>query len=493
MIDTQAIRIKILDLALRGKLTEQLPEDGTAEELYRQIQAEKQALIKAGKIKKEKPLPEIAADEVPFEIPKSWKWVRLAGICSIINGDRGKNYPAKSTLKREGIPFISALNLNGVSVTQDEHLLCLDDRQYKLLGNGKLQKDDIVICIRGSLGKHGRYPFEKGAIASSLVISRLFYSQAIMGDYEMIWLDSSAFPAEIERYDNGTAQPNLAANDLEKFLLPLPPLAEQHRIVARIEQAFSALDTIDTLQAKYADNLAVLKSKLIDAAIQGKLTEQLPEDGTAEDLYRQIQAEKQALIKSGKIKKEKPLPEITHNEWPFEIPNNWKWVRLGSVARVLGGKRIPAGRSLIQSDTGHKYIRVSDMKNRSVQTKGLLFVPEDIYPSISQYIINKEDVYITVAGTIGRVGKIPPEIDGANLTENADRIVFSHLNQDWLIFCLSSSAIQKQIEMLTTSVAQPKLAIQRIQDFQIPLPPLAEQKRIVAKLEELLPLCERVG
>ena len=237
-----ALKAKLIDLAIQGKLTEQLPEDGTAEELYQQIQAEKQALIKSGKIKKEKPLPEIKDNEIPFDIPDNWKWVHLAEICSIINGDRGKNYPAKSTLKHEGIPFISALNLDGVSVKQDEHLLCLDDRQYELLGNGKLQKGDIVICIRGSLGKHGRYPFDKGAIASSLVISRLFYSQEIIGDYEMIWLDSSAFPVEIKRFGSGTAQPNLAANNLEKFLIPLPPLAEQKRIVERLDQILAVCD-----------------------------------------------------------------------------------------------------------------------------------------------------------------------------------------------------------------------------------------------------------
>ena len=238
------LRSKLIDAAIQGKLTEQLPEDGTAEELYQQIQAEKQALIKAGRIKKDKPLPEITTDEIPFAIPSNWKWVRFAEICSIINGDRGKNYPAKSTLKQEGIPFISALNLNGVSVTQNEHLLCLDAKQYELLGSGKLQKDDIVICIRGSLGKHGRYPFDKGAIASSLVISRLFYSQDIMGDYEMVWLDSSAFPAEIKRYDSGTAQPNLAANSLEKFLIPLPPLAEQKRIVTKLEELLPLCSTL---------------------------------------------------------------------------------------------------------------------------------------------------------------------------------------------------------------------------------------------------------
>ena len=161
-------------------------------------------------------------------------------------------------------------------------------------------------------------------------------------------------------------------------------------------------------------------------------------------------------------------------------------MRLGDIVTILGGKRIPAGRKLTSENTGHKYIRVSDMKNRSVDTSNLLYVPEDIYPSISRYIINKEDVYITVAGTIGRVGTIPDEIDGANLTENADRLVFESLNKYWLVFCLSADTTQKQIDFLTTQVAQPKLAIKRIEEFRIPLPPLAEQKRIADVLEKAL-------
>ena len=146
-----------------------------------------------------------------------------------------------------------------------------------------------------------------------------------------------------------------------------------------------------------------------------------------------------------------------------------------------------------QENTGHIYIRVSDMKEDSVSTENLLYVPEDIFPSISRYIINKEDVYITVAGTIGRIGKIPPELNGANLTENADRLVFRNINQDWLIRCLQSPFIQLQITDVTTKVGQPKLAILRIQNLLIPLPPLAEQQRIVAKIEELLPKVEEYG
>ena len=176
------------------------------------------------------------------------------------------------------------------------------------------------------------------------------------------------------------------------------------------------------------------------------------------------------------------------DELPFEIPGNWRWCRLGTIAAVLGGKRIPAGRKLTEYNTGHVYIRVSDMTDGGVSADRLMYVPEDIYPSISRYIINKADVFITVAGTIGRVGKIPDELDGANLTENADRLVLAGVNQDWLIKVLQSGMIQEQIAEATTKVGQPKLAIARIERFLIPLPPLAEQHHIVQRIEELLPL-----
>lgn len=234
-----------------------------------------------------------------------------------------------------------------------------------------------------------------------------------------------------------------------------------------------------------------LKASILQYAIQGKLTEQKLEDGTGEELYQQIQEEKQKLIKESKIKKEKPLSAIADDEIPFDIPKSWKWIKLGDVVSVLGGKRIPAGRKLTAENTGYKYIRVSDMKNGSVLVENLLYVPKDIYPSISRYVINKEDIYITVAGTIGRVGKIPPEVNGANLTENADRLVFNTINQDWLIKSLESALIQQQIIDATTKVGQPKLAIKRIQELLIPLPPLAEQKRIVDKIEEILPVVDR--
>ena len=178
------------------------------------------------------------------------------------------------------------------------------------------------------------------------------------------------------------------------------------------------------------------------------------------------------------------------DEIPFELPSNWIWTRLSTIANVLGGKRIPAGRKLTTENTGHIYIRVSDMKDGGVSTDNLLYVPKDIYPSISRYIINSSDIFITVAGTIGRIGKIPPELDGANLTENSDRLVIHLIDQNWLISFLQSPYIQYQIADCTTKVGQPKLAIARIENLLIPLPPLEEQKRIVKALSDVLPYCK---
>ena len=257
----EQLKKSILQEAVQGKLVPQDPNDEPASVLLERIRAEKQALIKAGKIKKDKNesvifrrdnshyekldgIERCIDDEIPFEIPDTWEWVRLSNVFSVINGDRGKNYPAKSTLSKTGIPFISALNLDGKTVVEDDNLLCLSDEQFNKLGNGKLEKDDVVVCIRGSLGKHGRYPFEKGAIASSLVILRPHMNIPLLSDFIMMYLDSPVFFSEIKKYDNGTAQPNLAAKSLEMFFVPLPPIEEQYRIVEKQQELFDKITLI---------------------------------------------------------------------------------------------------------------------------------------------------------------------------------------------------------------------------------------------------------
>ena len=314
----EQLKASILQYAIQGKLVEQRSEEGTGEELFAQIQEEKKRLIAEKKIKKEKPLPEITEDEKPFDIPESWIWVRLSQIWSILNGDRGKNYPAK--LSKTGIPFISAINLNGKTVVEDENLLCLSQIQYDKLVNGKLQKNDVVVCIRGSLGKHGVYPFDQGAIASSLVILRNYFFNICDDEFLLLYLDSPLFFSEIKKYDNGTAQPNLAAKSLEQFLIPLPPLYEQKRIVAKIEELLPLVDRyavayekLEQFNTKFPEDM---KRSILQYAIQGKLVEQRPEEGTGEELYQQS-------------KKKSPCPKLQRMKCRLIFRRVGQWFDLG--------------------------------------------------------------------------------------------------------------------------------------------------------------------
>ena len=249
-----------------------LNELSTVRELLAEIRMQKEQLINEKKIRKAKPLPLVTDDEKPFELPSTWKWVRFGEILQIINGDRGKNYPSKKELHETGdIPFISALNINDNTIST-EQLLYVDKKRYDILRSGKLKKGDLVLCIRGSLGKNCRYPFESGAIASSLVIIRSYLNVDFIYDYIAYYLNSWLFKEEMSQYDNGTAQPNLGARDLSLFAVPLPPLAEQQRIVAHIESLFSKLDAArEKVQSVLAAH-ETRKAALLHDALAGKLT-----------------------------------------------------------------------------------------------------------------------------------------------------------------------------------------------------------------------------
>ena len=488
----QELKNSILQLAIQGKLVEQRPEEGTAQELYAQIQAEKQRLIQSGKLKKEKSLPEITEDEKPFEIPEGWMWVRIKEI-TILNPKNDLD----DNLKTSFIPMTLLSDGYRSSYTYEIRSWGEIKKGFTHFAVGDIGIAKITPCFQNRKSAiFTELENNFGAGTTELSIVRVI--QNTLSRKYLLWFFKSAYFIEngIKSFTGTAGQQRIHKDYLSHCVFPLPPLSEQNRIVAKIEELLPLVDRYEQAWSKLEDfNRRFpedMKKSILQQAIQGKLVEQRPEEGTAQKLYAQIQAEKQRLIKAGKLKKEKPLPEITEDEKPFEIPNGWMWVRLGMIVSVLGGKRIPAGRKLTADNTGYRYIRVSDMKDGTVSTEDILYVPSDIYPSISRYIINKEDIYITVAGTIGRVGKIPEELDGANLTENADRLVFSGLNQDWLIKCLQSSVIQSQIADATTKVGQPKLAIKRIQELLVPLPPITEQKRIVARLEKLLPLCEKL-
>ena len=528
----QQLKNSILLMAVQGKLVPQDPNDEPASVLLERIHAEKERLIKEKKIKREKnpsvifkgadntPYEKIGdevrslADEVPFDIPDSWEWVRLSQIALVLNGDRGKNYPSKEKLVSSGIPFISALNLDGNTVTNDANLLCVTEEQYNLLANGKLEKGDIVVCIRGSLGKHAKYPFEKGAIASSLVILRALCGDEALSDYIMMWLDSPAFFSEIRKYDNGTAQPNLAAKSLEQFFVPIPPISEQKRILEKLDKLGSSLLSYDAAHSKShllaATFPEALKKSILQEAVQGKLVPQDPTDESAEALLERIRAEKQRLIKEGKIKKGKHESIIfrrdnSHyekrgseevcidDEIPFEVPPSWALIRLDDIGIYRKG---PFGSSLTKSmfvPKGADTIKVYEQKNaiQKDHTLGTYYITRQYYESkMRSFTVEPGDILVSCAGTIGETYVLPEQIELGIINQALMRMtIFAPIDLDY--FLLYFDYVLKQ----TAKESSKGSAIKNIPPFEIfkklilPLPPLEEQKRIVEKVRELESLC----
>ena len=518
----QQLKNSILQMAVQGKLVPQDPNDEPASVLLERIRTEKEQLIKEKKIKREKnpsvifkgadntPYEKIGdevrslADEVPFDIPDSWEWVRLGELFQHNTGKALNAANCTGQLKQ----YITTSNLywDRFELNNLKEMYFSESEIEKCT----VIKGDLLVCEGGDIGRASIWSYDYPMCIQNHIhrlrayvplCTRFFYY--LFDLYKHIgWIGGK-----------GIGIQGLSSNAIHSLLFPLPPLAEQHRIVETIDKlqpytdAYADVEsTLDTLNTTFPERL---KKSILQEAVQGKLVPQDSSDEPAEALLERIRAEKQRLIKEGKIKKDKHESVIfrrdnSHyekldgverridDELPFEIPENWCWCRLGTIAAVLGGKRIPAGRKLTECNTGHVYIRVSDMTDGGVSTDRLLYVPEDIYPSISKYIINKADVFITVAGTIGRVGKIPDELDGANLTENADRLVLAVVNQDWLIKVLQSGMIQEQIAEATTQVGQPKLAIVRIERFLIPLPPLHEQERIVSAINTTLSIVQKL-
>ena len=233
-----------------------------------------------------------------------------------------------------------------------------------------------------------------------------------------------------------------------------------------------------------------LRQKILDLAIHGKLVPQDPNDEPASVLLERIRKEKEQLIKEGKIKapkKSKSTSGTSHygKDGPWKLPKGWVWTTLGSICSIKGGKRIPKGKTFSKDKTAHVYIRVTDMKNGSVDMEDLKYIDEDVYKEIRRYIIEKDDLYLTIAGTIGKVGEIPDALHGMNLTENAARLTEIECDKRYLMYSLMTDMAQSHFSLRFHQVAQPKLSIETSSSTPVAMPPLAEQKRIVRAIENI--------
>lgn len=464
------LKNSILQLAIQGKLVEQRAEEGTAEELFARIQQEKQRLIAEKKIKKEKgEYGEIKEDEILFAIPATWKWVRFGSI--MINRD-SERIPLSVAERNKLEKTFDYYGASGVIDKVDRYLF---DKTLLLIG-----EDGANLLTRSTpiafLAK-GQYWVNNHAHVLDCV------EDTLLLEYIMYFINAIS----LAKYVTGTAQPKMNQEKMNLIPVSLPPLAEQKRIVAKIEELLPYIDRyeqawskLEQFNSRFPDDM---KKSLLQYAIQGKLVEQRPEEGTAEELFAQIQQEKQQLIAEKKIKKEKPLPEITDDEKPFDIPESWKWVRLLSV--------IDIATNLVQPSEYAEYMHIAP--DNIEKGTGHLFecrtVKEDKVAS-ANHLFKKGQIIYSKIRPLLRKAVIAP-FDGLC---SADMYPLNTtLNKKYVLYYLLSDGYNVQIaDAMSSRVKMPKINQNELTKVLLPLPPLAEQKRIVEKLEQLLPLCERL-
>lgn len=494
----QELKNSILQLAIQGKLVEQRPEEGIAEELFAQIQEEKQRLIAEKKIKKEKPLPEITEDEKPFDIPESWIWCRLDDIV-IKTIKRGKS--PTYTKKSNTLVFAQKCNTKAgyIDLSLAQYL---DETKLDKYPKEEFMIDrDIVINStgNGTLGRVGIYhnsdnPNNYPVVPDSHVT--IIRANALVS-VSFVFYFLKYYQPYMEKLGSGsTNQTELSAGVIKALLFPLPPLAEQKRIVAKIEELLPYIDRyeqawskLEQFNSRFPEDM---KKSLLQYAIQGKLVEQRPEEGTAEELFAQIQEEKQRLIAEKKIKKEKPLPEISEDEKPFDIPESWKWVRIGNIFNVGTGMTPLKSENRFYQNGTVPWV-TSSLTSKRFITATETNITEYALKNTSLTVYPSHTLIVAMYGqgkTRGQVSEllIDATINQAcaalgNIIENQILISYTYF-----FFLFNYEMLRKKAE----GTSQPNLSLNKIKEIPLPLPPFAEQKRIVKKLEQLLPLCDRL-
>ncbi len=522
------LRELILTLAMQGKLVEQDPKDPPASELLKEIEAEKKRLVKEGKIKKPKPLPPIKPEEMPYDLPPGWEWVRLGDICSYIQRGKGPKYVDVSThqvisqkcVRWHGLDLGPARYIDPASLMKYESIrfLRVGDLLWNSTGTGTIGR---ACLVPQELEDTEIVADSHVTVIRPIEVSSVFFWR---------WIQSPTVQNEIEGSASGTTnQIELNTSTVIKHLMPLPPLPEQHRIVARIDQLMARCDALEKLRRQreekrlavhaaairqllhapegstwdfigqhfrelytVKENVAELRKAILQLAVMGRLVPQDPNDPPASELLKEIEAEKKRLVKEGKIKKTKPLPPIKPEEVPYDLPPRWEWVRLGEIC------------SYIQRGKGPKYVDVST--HRVISQKCVRWYGLDLEParyidpaSLAKYepirFLRVGDLLwnSTGTGTIGRACLVPQELKDTEIVADSHVTVIRpiEVSSVFLWRWIQSPTVQNEIEGSASGTTnQIELNTSTAINHLMPLPSLSEQQRIVARIDQLMVLCD---
>ena len=483
----ETLKKSILQYAMQGKLVEQNPDDEPANELLKRIKAEKEQLIKDGKIKKEKKLPPITDEEIPYELPKGWEWVRLDNLSQNIH--YGYNGSANFNLKEPKLVRITDIQNNSINWN---NVPACEIKEHEIQ-NYKLQRKDILIARTG--GTMGKTYLVEEVPSVSIFASYLIrcIPLSINAKYLKIFMESPLYWQQLYNKASGTGQPNVNGTSLKSLIVPLPPLAEQQRIVEKLEQILSLIEEYGKNEEKLSELNKTLpdkiKQSILQHAVQGKLVPQNPTDEPASELLKRIKSEKEQLIKDGKIKKEKPLPSITEDEIPYELPKGWEWVRLDNLSQNIHyGYNGSANFNLKEP----KLVRITDIQNNSINWNN---VPacEIKEHEIQNYKLQRKDILIArTGGTMGKTYLVEEVPSVSIFASYLIRCIPLSINAKYLKIFMESPLYWQQLYNKASGTGQPNVNGTSLKSLIVPLPPLAEQQRIVDKVEELMSIANKL-
>jgi type I restriction enzyme S subunit len=524
------LRELILELAVRGKLVPQDANDEPASELLKRIQAEKAKLLAEGKIKKGKPLPPITEDERPFELPQGWNLERLGNLAHLIT--KGTTPTSLGfTYQNTGIRFVKVENVSVGRINIESIDQYISEEADKALSRSRLMASDVLFSIAGTIGRTCIIHPEDIPANTNQAFAIIRGTKTVFDQMFLLRQLDSFVSNKTKERARGGAMYNVSLSDLADLVLIIPPLAEQHRIVAKVDELMVLCDQLEIqhgnateaheklvshllgtlMQSQSAEDFSanwqriaahfdtlftteasidVLKQTLLQLAVMGKLVPQDPNDEPASELLKRIQAEKAKLIAEGKIKKDKPLVEIAENEKPFELPEGWEWARMINCAKqITDGEHLTPQRTT--DVTKIPLVTAKNVRDGNMDYTSTDYVDFDVAekcwnrckPELNDILI------VSVGATIGRLTIIDDHRDMV-IVRSVTLVKPLLINIPYLALSLRSPFLQKIIWSGVRQNAQPCLYLSVSNSLPIPLPPFAEQHRIVAKVDELMVLCD---
>ena len=512
MIDTVALREKVLDLAIRGKLVPQDPNDEPASVLLERIRAQKQQMVKEGKLKakdiKDDSIifvgednlhyekfadgtEKCIEDEIPFELPPSWSWCRL-GVLFAHNTGKALN---SSDTTGTRLTYITTSNLYWDRFELDS----LKEMPFtgSEIEKCTVRKGDLLVCEGGDIGRSAIWLFDDEIriqnhihrLRSYIELSNRFY-------YYVMYLWK-----RMERIGGqGIGLQGFSSKALHKLIVPLPPVNEQFSVVEKLDSILGSVDALDELNAEFTVDVECIKKQILDLAIRGKLVPQNPDDEPASVLLERIKAEKEELIKAGKIKRDKKESVIfkgEDNSYYENLPSSWAWATLGMISQLVTKGTTPRGGNVAYAESGIGFLRAENIKGfDQLSLENLKYVDEETHNNfLKRSILQSGDVLITIAGTLGRTAIVSTNDLPLN-TNQAIAIVrpvsAELINIKYIVYALNAEHISKTLLHQEVAMAIPNLSLENISDCSIPIPPLEEQNRIVMFIENAFKLIDNI-